>query len=106
MSDEGRFQPRPANFKTTMDGLGGLVRIPLEGGLHAGRELYIDEPDVPTEILATPRAEPFEWWPTRLADEMRRTALGGDPASPPIRYVLRVDDETREPRYVAESAPG
>lgn len=106
MSDEGRFQPRPANFKTTMDGLGGLVRIPLVGGLHAGRELYIDEPDVPSEILTTPQQEPFEWWPTRLEEEMAKTALGGDPASPPVRYVLKVDDETREPRYEPESAAG
>jgi hypothetical protein len=103
MSPDIPFQPRPATFKTAMDGLGGLVRVPLEGGLHAGRELFIDEPDVPTEIFATPRPEPFEWWPARLQDEMATTSLGSDPSSPPIRYVLRVSDETLEPRYVAES---
>lgn len=102
MNDE-RFQPRPAQFKTTMDGLGGLVRLPLEGGLHAGRELYIDEPDVPAEIFTTPRREPFEWWPASLRDEMAATALGGDPNSPPIRYVLDVNEATREPRFVAEA---
>lgn len=99
------FQPRPSDYKTTMDGLGGLVRVPLEGGLHAGRELFIDEPDVPSEIFTTPRREPFEWWPARLQDEMARTSLGNHPASPPIRYVLRVDGHTQEPRFVAEAKP-
>jgi hypothetical protein len=102
MNDE-RFQPRPAEYKTTMDGLGGLVRVTLEGGLHDGRELYMDEREIPNEILTTPRAEPFEWWPTRLQDEMATTALGSDPANPPIRYELRVDDETGEPRFVADA---
>ena len=103
MNDERPFQSRPADFKTTMDGLAGLVRIPLSGGLHAGRELYIDEPDVPSEIFATGRAEPFEWWPARVHDAMARTPVGSDRAAPPIRYVLRVDQATREPRYVAEA---
>lgn len=106
MSDDVVFQPRPADYKTTMDGLGGLVRVPLEGGLHHGRELYIDEPDVPPEIFATPRAEPFEWWPERLRDVMAATALGGDPGSPPLRYVLSVDEESREPRYLLDEAAG
>jgi hypothetical protein len=101
MNDE-RFQPRPAEYKSSMDGLGGIVRVPLEGGLHAGRELFIDQTEVPPVIFATPRVEPFEWWPARLSDAMAATALGGDPAAPPVRYVLRVSDETLEPRYVAE----
>jgi hypothetical protein len=101
MSADPPFQPRPAAYKTTMDGLGGLVRVPLEGGLHHGRELFIDEPDVPPEIFATPRAEPFEWWPDRLRDVMANTALGGDSGSPPVRYLLTVDEQTREPRFVA-----
>jgi hypothetical protein len=105
MSADTPFQPRPAEYKRTMDGLGGLVRVPLEGGLHAGRELFIDEPEVPTAIFTTPRREPFEWWPARLRDEMAATALGSDPGAPPIRYVLRITDETGEPRYVAESDP-
>jgi hypothetical protein len=33
---------------------------------------------------------------------MASTALGRDPESPPIRYVLQVDDETRMPRFVPE----
>jgi hypothetical protein len=102
MNQEKPFQPRPAEFKTTMDGLGGLVRVPLDGGLHDGRELYIDEPEVPSEIFVTPRREPFEWWPPRLKETMAATPVGGDPNAPPTRYVLRVDDETREPRFVVE----
>jgi hypothetical protein len=66
----------------------------------------MDEPDVPDEIFATPRQEPFEWWPARLREAMAGTAVGGDPKAPPIRYVLRVDDATREPRFVAEPEAG
>lgn len=102
MDDARPFQPRPAEYKTTMDGLGGLVRLPLEGGLHDGRELFMDEPDVPPEIFTTPRREPFEWWPARLREAMSATSLGADPGAPPIRYVLRLDEETREARYVAD----
>jgi hypothetical protein len=102
MTDSRPFQPRPAEYKTVMDGLGGLVRIPLVGGLHGGRELFIDEPDVPSEIFATPRHEPFEWWPRHLVDAMATTTLGNDPLAPPIRYVLQVDDETREPAFIAD----
>ena len=105
MDDTRPFQHRPADFKTEMDGLGGLVRIPLEGGLHAGRELYIDETEVPPEIWTTPDPEPFEWWPERLHEAMSRTALGNDPEAPPIHYVLDIDGATREPRYVVEGAP-
>jgi hypothetical protein len=105
MDDTRPFQHRPADFKTEMDGLGGLVRIPLQGGLHDGRELYIDEPEVPRDIWTTPNREPFEWWPERLRDEISRTALGNDPESPPIHYILDVDEETLEPRYVVEGAP-
>jgi hypothetical protein len=58
---------------------------------------------VPAEIFTAPRTEPFEWWPASLRDEMAATALGGDPKSPPIRYVLDVNEATREPRFVAEA---
>lgn len=105
MTSSHPFQPRPAEYKSVMDGLGGLVRIPLVGGLHDGRELFIDEPEIPDEIFASPR-QPFEWWPARLADVMARTALGSDPLAPPIRYVLRVDDDAGEPRFIAEPAAG
>jgi hypothetical protein len=102
MSDEQRpFQPRPAEFKTILDGEGGLVRLALVGGLHEGRELYIDEGEIPPEIWTTPNPEPFEWWPERLREAMAATALAGDPANPPGHYVLEVDGETGEGRYVA-----
>ena len=104
MSADLPFQPRPADFKTTMDGLGGLVRVPLAGGLHDGRELFMDEPEVPPEIYVTPNREPFEWWPAAMRETMAETSLGNDPSRPPICYVLRVDDATREPRFVADSA--
>ncbi len=103
MDDSRPFQARPAEYKSVMDGLGGLVRIPLVGGLHEGRELFIDEPDVPAEIFASPR-EPFEWWPAHLVDVMATTTLGNDPLAPPVRYVLQVDEATGEPRFVAQPA--
>src|SRR4029453_3937278 len=46
--------PRPATFKTHADGRGGLVRVTLVGGPHAGYELYIDELDLPGEIWTSP----------------------------------------------------
>jgi len=106
MDDSRPFQPRPAEYKSVMDGLGGLVRLPLVGGLHEGRELFIDEPDVPSEIFTSPRREPFEWWPSHLVEAMATTTLGNDPLAPPIRYVLRVDDETREPSFIADPGAG
>ena len=103
MNDDARpFQPRPAEYKTEMDGSGGLVRIPLEGGRHDGRELFMDETEVPEVILTTPRRDRFEWWTEAVAGSMAATELGADPADPPIRYDLRIDPDTREPRYVAE----
>ena len=106
MTSDPEFQPRPADFKTTMDGLGGLVRLPLVDGPHAGRELFIDEPEVPTEIYTTARGATFEWWPASLQDEMARTALGSDPVAPPVRYVLHITDEGREPSFVSGSPEG
>jgi hypothetical protein len=93
---------RPAEFKTSLDGQGGLVRVPLEGGLHHGRELFIDEMELPGEIYTTPQASPFEWWPARLHEAMAATALRADPAAPPTRYVLEVPEGTREPRFIAQ----
>jgi hypothetical protein len=104
--DDLRPSPRPADYKTVMDGLGGLVRIPLVGGLHAGRELFIDEPEVPAEIWTTPDKEPFQWWPARLREVMAATQLGNDPMAPPIRYLLSVDEESREASFVATPEKG
>jgi hypothetical protein len=103
MSDE-RFQHRPAAFKTRLDDQGGLVRVPLTGGPHEGRELYIDEMELPPSIYATRDRAAFEWWPESLQAAMAGTALAGDPAAPPIHYLLVVDDATREPRFVAQPA--
>ncbi|MCI0346053.1 MAG: hypothetical protein L0221_11520 [Chloroflexi bacterium] len=99
MDDQRPFQPRPEEFKSVMDGLGGLVRIPLVGGLHAGRELFIDEPEVPPEIWTSPNRETFEWWPARLREAMAATQLGNDPGAAPQRYVLSIDAESREPSF-------
>jgi hypothetical protein len=33
---------------------------------------------------------------------MARTAVGGDPAAPPVRYVLDIPDDTQEPRFVLD----
>jgi hypothetical protein len=102
MTDDTRpFQHRPAEYKTSLNDRSGLVRVPLVGGAHEGRELYIDEMELPPEIW-TSAGEPFEWWPERIRDAMATTAVGGDPANPPIHYVLEADAETREPRFIAQ----
>ena len=102
VSDEGRpGQKRPAEFKTTLDDTGGLVRLLLVGGLHEGRELYIDEREIPPEIWTNHDPDRFSWWPERVRDAMTATPTGGDPANPPGHYALEVDEETREARYVA-----
>lgn len=95
--------PRPAEFKTRVDGRGGLVRVRLVGEPHDGRELYIDEQDLPPEIYTTPQLDAFEWWPVRLKGVMDQTALAGDPEAPPVRYVLRIPDDTREPVFIADA---
>lgn len=103
MSGDALPPPRPAEFKTKVDGRGGLVRVTLIGEPHDGHELFIDEKDLPSEIYTSPRPEAFEWWPASLKDTMARTALGGDAAAPPLRYVLRIPDDTREPLFVSDA---
>ena len=93
--------PRPAEFKTKVDGRGGLVRVTLVGEPHDGRELFIDEKELPPEIYAAPRPDAFEWWPANLKEAMDQTALGVD--GPPVRYVLRIPDDTREPLFIADA---
>jgi hypothetical protein len=95
--------PRPAEYKTQVDGRGGLVRVTLVGEPHDGHELFIDEKDLPAEIYASSRPGAFEWWPARLKDVMARTAPGGDAESPPVHYILRIPDNTREPLYVSDT---
>jgi hypothetical protein len=95
--------PRPAEFKTKADGRGGLVRVRLVGEPHDGRELYIDELDLPPEIYTSSRPGTFEWWSATVNDAMSQTALASDPAAPPVRYVLRIPDDTREPLFVSDA---
>jgi hypothetical protein len=85
-----------------MEGSGGLVRILLVGEPHDGHELYMDELDIPEVIYTSPAGVPFQWWPERIHELMTTTAVGGDSAAPPIRYVLRVPEDTREPLFVSD----
>jgi hypothetical protein len=103
MKGDALPRPRPAEFKRKVDGRGGLVRITLVGQPHDGHELFIDEKDLPSEIYTSPRPDAFEWWPASLKDAMDRTTLGGDAAAPPVRYVLRIPDDTREPIFVSDT---
>jgi hypothetical protein len=100
---EQPFVPRPAEFKTTVDGRGGLVLVTLVGTPHDGRELYIDERELEPEIWTTGDGRPFEWWPPGVHEVMAGTPMGSDPAAPPVRYVLRIPDDTRAPLYVSDS---
>ena len=99
-------QPRPATFKTRADGRGGLVRVTLVGGPHAGYELYIDELDLPEEIWTTPAGRRFEWWGPGVRADMERTMVGSDRTSPPAHYALRILKDTAEPQFVADDPVG
>ena len=79
------------------------MRVTLVGEPHDGRELFIDELDLPAEIYTSPRPDAFEWWPAGLRGVMDGTPVARDPAGPPVRYVLRVPDDTREPLLVADA---
>jgi hypothetical protein len=104
MTDQAPNWPRPAEYKTQADGRGGLVRAVLVGQPHDGRELFIDELELPPEIYTTGDPASFEWWPARLKDVMDRLPIGSGAASAPVRHVLRIPGDTREPQYVAEPA--
>ena len=97
------FVPRPAAFKTTVDGTGGLILVTLVGEPHDGHELYIDELDLPPEIWTSGPGHAFEWWPPDVRAVMDETALGSDPVAPPVRYVLRLPDDTGAPLYVSDA---
>jgi hypothetical protein len=94
--------PRPAEFKTRVDGRGGLIRVTLVGEPHDGRELFIDERELPDQIWTSADPARFEWWPERVKDAMATTAVGGDPAAPPVHYVLRIPS-TGEPLFVSDA---
>lgn len=95
--------PKPAEFKTQVDGRGGLVRVRLVGEPHDGHELYIDEKDLPEAIWTTSGGAPFEWWSAAAHHLMADLPIANDPGAPPVRYVLRVPDDTREPQYVSDT---
>jgi hypothetical protein len=96
--------PRPAAYKRQADGRGGLLRVVLVGPPHDGRELFIDELEIPEIIYTTPDPDAFEWWPDRLTETMAGLPIASDPAAQPVRHVLRIPDDTREPQFVAEPA--
>jgi hypothetical protein len=95
--------PRPAEYKTRTDGTGGLIRVTLVGEPHDGRELFIDETELPDEIWTSPDPGRFEWWPARLKHVMAETALGGNPAAPPVHYVLRIPEDTGESLLISDA---
>jgi hypothetical protein len=102
MTDDTQL-PRPAEFKTRVDGRGGLIKVTLAGEPHDGHALYIDELDLPSEIWTTPAGMRFEWWPPGVKDVMDRTAVGSDPTAPPVHYTLRIPEDTGEPLYVSDT---
>ena len=95
-------ESRPAEYKVACDGQAGLVRVPFVGPPHEGRSLYIDEPDLPSAIWTSGRPDRFEWWHEHNHTKMIRTAVGSDSGYPPVRYVLRVPEDTREPLFESE----
>ncbi len=103
MSTDPTPVPTPSEFKTQVDGRGGLVRVRLVGEPHDGHLLYIDELELPPEIYTSPHPEAFEWWSADLKDVMERNSVGGDQDAPPVRYILRIPDDTREPLLVSDT---
>jgi hypothetical protein len=75
--------------------------VTLVGGPHDGHQLYIDELDLPAEIFTTSGDRPFEWWPASVKAAMAGTAAGSDPDAPPVPYILRIPDDTREPLLIS-----
>lgn len=95
-------ESQPGDFKTACDGHSGLVRVRFVGPPHAGRSLYIDEDDLPAVIYTTGTADSFEWWPERVHARMHELQAGSPPAAPPVRHVLHVAEDTREPTFRSE----
>ena len=94
--------PATPRIQDAADGRGGLVRVTLVGEPHDGRELYIDELDLPAEIWTTPPGCASSGG----APESRRTwsgrRWGQTPAAPPIHYALRIPPDTQEPLFVSD----
>ena len=64
----------------------------------------MDELVIPGIIYTTADPDAFEWWPDRLAETMAGLPIASDPGAPPVRHVLHIPDDTREPQFVAEPA--
>jgi hypothetical protein len=94
-------ETNPAEYKTACDGTGGLIRVRFVDSPHAGRSLYMDELDLPEVIYTTASNRSFEWWNEQTHELMRNLPAGTDPDAPPVRHQLRVDDQTRQPTFVA-----
>lgn len=95
-------ESQPGEFKTACDGTGGLVRVRFVGPPHEGRSLFIDELDLPDVIYTTGTASPFEWWHARVHDRMMELMAEGGRTVPPIRHVLEVPADTRQPIFRSE----
>ena len=95
-------ESQPADFKIACDGHSGLVRVRFVGAPHAGRSLYIDEDDLPAVIYTTGTADQFEWWPERVHGRMQELRAAAPQAAPPVRHVLQVAEDTREPTFRSE----
>ncbi len=104
MDERPRFpdESRPADWKTALDGQGGLVQVRLVGPPHDGRSLFMDEHDLPSVIYTTGTPDRFEWWTERAQEAMVHLPAGSDPAAPPVRHVLRVAEESRVPTFESE----
>lgn len=96
-------ESQPADFKTACDGRGGLVRVRFVGPPHEGRALYMDEEDLPAAIYTTGTADPFEWWNERIHGRMQELLARSEMAAAPVRHVLQVDNDTREPTFRSEA---
>jgi hypothetical protein len=98
----------PEEFKTACDGTGGLVRVRFIDSPWEGRSLFIDELDVPGVLYTSAGNRRFEWWTEDTHALMRNLPAGSDPEAMPVRHELRVDEATRQPRFVAtdEAVPG
>jgi hypothetical protein len=97
MDERPIFEPMPAEFKTACDGRAGLVKVTFVGPPHAGRALYIDEPDLPSVIYTTGTSDRFEWWTEPVHEAMAKVPAGADH----VRHELRVAEDTREPTFVS-----
>lgn len=62
----------------------------------------MDELDLSDVIYTTGTRDRFEWWTEAVHAVMAELPAGTDPKAPPVRHVLRVPDDTREPVFESE----